>query len=234
MDYLHGHVVDGEFEAACCYEYARESAMLKEAAAKAGSAHLGEEEESWIYQYPWNLIWSCADFPRKPWNQISDRQRLDILRAFPTTKVQPLHMMEAVFLDAQGVFDELKAMAVEARAQLTRRAYKEKRQRRIYPVLKKGQWLHVLFTLDMSKKKKRLVQEFEAWLDLKENRHEHRRNLTGKTGLFKDRLKDLAVSRLYERLGFDGMPPTEKNHHRTNHGRFTTLVRASPRRCRRN
>jgi hypothetical protein len=57
----------------------------------------------------------------------------------------------------------------------------------------------------MSKKKKRLVQEFEAWLDLKENRHEHRRNLTGKTGLFKDRLKDLAVSRLYERLGFDGM-----------------------------
>jgi hypothetical protein len=32
MDYLHGDVVDGEHEAACDYEYSRESRVLREAA----------------------------------------------------------------------------------------------------------------------------------------------------------------------------------------------------------
>jgi len=32
MDYLHGDVVDNELEAACRYEYARESVVFREAA----------------------------------------------------------------------------------------------------------------------------------------------------------------------------------------------------------
>jgi hypothetical protein len=45
MDYLHGDVVDGQFRAACQYEYARESNTLRRAAeslSRDPSAHTGE------------------------------------------------------------------------------------------------------------------------------------------------------------------------------------------------
>jgi hypothetical protein len=48
------------------------------------------------------------------------------------------------------------------------------------------------------------LQEFKEWLDLPENKarlNAHQQNPTGKTGVFKDRLKDLATWRLYRELG---------------------------------
>jgi hypothetical protein len=65
MDYLHGDVVDNEFEAACYYEYAKESAFLREVARLwASKKHSYEEIKR-------SLIWQCPSFPRKTWSQLS-------------------------------------------------------------------------------------------------------------------------------------------------------------------
>jgi hypothetical protein len=65
MDYLHGDVVDGEYEAACFYEYARESTVLREVATRRGRwEELAQNDQlHLIMQYPWFLIWNCASFP---------------------------------------------------------------------------------------------------------------------------------------------------------------------------
>jgi hypothetical protein len=63
--------------------------------------------------------------------------------------------------------------------------------------------LHVIFTLDFSKSKKRLLQEFDAWLKLDENKRrlsENERDPKGTSPVHKDRLKDLATWRLYDDL----------------------------------
>src|SRR5205085_2726325 len=52
-------------------------------------------------------------------------------------------------------------------------------------------------------------------LDLPENQARfatHADDPTGTTGIFKDRLKDLAVLRLYDELGFDGLLKFTADH----------------------
>jgi hypothetical protein len=52
MDYLHGDVVDGEHEAACDYEYARESRVLRAAAGMHIAKRLGElTAEQWRAEF---------------------------------------------------------------------------------------------------------------------------------------------------------------------------------------
>ena len=201
LDYLRGVVAGDEYEAACWYEYARESSTLRDAAAGRDSA---ESAALWAVQYPWVLIRSCPSFPGKPWNQIKPSNRADILRAFDSKEIQPLHMTEAMLLDAQGVFDEFKSMAAVARAKLTRPGPRQK----AYPLLTNGRLFHALFTLDTTKTITRLLQEFDAWLNLPQNRNRFSKpenNPTGKTGVFKDRLKDLSAWRLLDELGFKRM-----------------------------
>jgi hypothetical protein len=91
MPYLHGDVVDGNFEAASQYEYARESAVLRKAAElQSGDSTLyaGElsskiEAEfqcgSWFIQPEWGFIWQCRSFPAKSWNQLSEAERIQLL-----------------------------------------------------------------------------------------------------------------------------------------------------------
>ena len=81
-------------------------------------------------------------------------------------------------------------------------------------MLHQDQWTRALFTLDFSETKKRMLERFEAWLDLPENKERlklYNRDTTGKTGESKDRLKDLATWRLYE-----GLPA---------HDRFNRLIK---------
>jgi hypothetical protein len=75
--YLHGTVVGGQFRAACQYEYARESNVLRRAAELRSSADPVEvsfkiEEEfhcgSWFMQPEWSFLWECPSFPAKSWN----------------------------------------------------------------------------------------------------------------------------------------------------------------------
>ncbi len=125
MDYLHGIVVDNKFEAACQYEYSRESDVLREAA----ELHKGGTDyheicdaleskfdcNSWFINSPWIDIWKCPSFPSKGWNQLGNEEREEILHmglfSPPANEVRPLRMNEVWLLNSMGVFDEFKAMA---------------------------------------------------------------------------------------------------------------------------
>jgi hypothetical protein len=109
---------------------------------------------------------------------------------------------EVWLLDAEGIFERLKTMA----AKVPENNRPRKPRRKAYPIIEEPPWLRVMFTLNFTKTRKRLLQEFDKWLQLPENKARfdaHAQNPVGKTGLFKDRLKDLAAWRLYRELGRD-------------------------------
>jgi hypothetical protein len=97
MDYLHGDVIDEEFEAACHYEYSRESTILREAAIavarrKRKNINLAQEVAhgiwkkyncgTWFVGYPWGFIWRCPSFPGIPWNRLGTRERRFVVSCF--------------------------------------------------------------------------------------------------------------------------------------------------------
>jgi hypothetical protein len=242
MDYLHGDVVDSEFLAACYYEYARESVVLREAARlwvskKRSSTELDEILMAIEKRFPggiwWSLVWRSPSFPRKSWNQLSSRERANIFLWFPSSQIQPLQVNDVWHLTTRGVIDQLNTMAEQAIE--TYRSGKP--QRKIYPIVEGPEivnvshprkkervpWVHVIFCLNFDKTKKRLVQEFDKWLQLPENKARfdaHKQNPTGKTGAFKDRLKDLAAWRLYRELGSKkALAFVEENRKPDEHGK---------------
>jgi hypothetical protein len=218
MDYLHGGVVDGQFKAACQYEYARESNILRRAAellsghrnADAAEISVKIEDEfhcgSWFIQPEWGFIWQCRSFPAKSWNQLTDIERADLLCGLPlsTTKVRPLLLGEVMFLTRY--LDQLKQMADKASTELRKAAAAGGARQKVYPILElpKTPIVQALLPLDFSKSKKRLLQEIGKWLDLPDNKarfDKHKRKTeTGTEKEAKDRLKDLAAWRLHREL----------------------------------
>ena len=153
-------------------------------------------------------------FSSKSWNQLSQGERAEILKGF--REIQPLRIIDVLCLTLMGVFDQLKRMEAEA----INNKRTGKRSPKVYPIIEDSRfaWVHVLFTLDFCKSRKRLLREFDMWLQSPENRARfdtHRQSLTGKTGTFKDRLKDLAAWRLYRELGCeDALAFAQKNRKR--------------------
>ena len=189
MDYLHGDVVDGEHEAACDYEYSRESRVLREAARlhRQGLSpeEIGEDIDQAFHcgglflQSPWFEFFTSAHFPETPWNSLSEEARARILRAFPL----PF---------GKGQLRSVDLAALE-RLQTAGR-------------LTAGQHSPVVFAFDWAKAKKQHCHEFKAWLDRPANKErlaKYRSRRTGKTGGHADRLKDLAAWRLFEHCGGD-------------------------------
>jgi len=248
MDYLHGYVTNDEFQAARDYEYARESKVIREAARLLRESGKTIEEvcaiieyqtfpgllsDQW-YQWPWLAFWSgSASFPEKSYNQLSERERAD-LRPFgtlPSNKVHPLPMHRLTMLDAIGVFDDFKATAANVRDERSQNPSSPP-SALDYPVMHMknksgddGPWFQALFTLDFSKDRSRLVDEFEAWLRLPVNterfeRYQPKKKIErGTAKEAKDRLKDLAAWRLYREMGCDpALEFTEKNRKRDERG----------------
>ena len=274
MDYLHGDIEDNEFEAACCYEYAKESPLLREAARlwaaqkkvfckeTASNSELDGEivlkietksgPYSSLIEHPWSLIVQCPSFRQQTtWNELSQHARAHILLAF--RRIPALRVDELWLLDESGILEELRMMA--AKAHENERLPQPKT---MYPIIEGapmfGDWdtmfanlrasrrlpqakilkdwpkerilpfrLHVMFTLDFTATKKRLLEQFDKWLQLPENQarfHSYGRKPIGTTGVFKDRLKDLAAWRLYRALGCrEALAFAEKNRKRNKNGR---------------
>lgn len=233
MDLLHGDVIDDEHEAACWYEYARQSEHLKYAAKLFrrgkrlrdwGHIKLDGKEiphpsnliqdvtdktsnrfggANWFKDWPWPEIWECSSFPKSSWNSLGEGDRKQIAYHFCAKEIQPLRMLEAWRLNALGVFSDLKLLAIDSMPDDQTSDIKS-----LLPTVHKDRWTHALFTLDFSKTKKQLVQEFGAWLDLPENKKRlaaHRKDTTGTTGAPRDHLKALATWQLREALGFEKM-----------------------------
>jgi hypothetical protein len=127
MDYLHGDVEGSHVGAAARYEYARESNLLCKAAEMFQSGKreydlwlpLEEEAdgEEWFLQGSWWAFYEFPSFPAKAWNQLSDSERKEFLRASgflpPPNLIPPLWMTEVWQLEALGIFDEFKRMAAK-------------------------------------------------------------------------------------------------------------------------
>ena len=230
MDYLHGDVVGDEFRAACQYEYARQSAVLQKAAqmlrdnptANAGEISLKIEREfhcgSWFIGTDWMFVWQCPSFPAKSWNQLSPAERTELLYGLPlsTIKPRPLVLGEVIFLT--HYLDQLKELAAKARAEWKEARAGRRRRKKVYPILElpNTSLVQVLLPLDFRKSKKRILQEIDKWLELDENKarfDKHRpKTEVGTEKEAKDRLKDLAAWRLFEKLGWEGSLQFAEQH----------------------
>jgi hypothetical protein len=230
MDYLHGDVVDGEFKAACQYEYARESNILRKAAellSRNPTAYAGEivfeverefQSGSWFISPDWMVIWQCPSFPAKGWNQLTEEERSDLLCGLPlsTKKARPLVFGEVMFLTAY--LDQLKEMADKALTESKEAAAARRPRKKFYPILElpNTPFVQALLPLDFSKSKKRLLQEISKWLEVPENKarfNKHKRTTeAGTEKQAKDRLKDLAAWKLFRELGRDGAPEFAEQH----------------------
>jgi hypothetical protein len=219
MDYLHGDVEGDQFNAACQYEYARESKILRKAAESLSrnlTAYVGEivstiEHEfhcgTWFIQPEWAFIWQCPSFPAKSWTQLSEKERAELLSGLPlsTKKPQPLVLGEVMFLTRY--LDQLKQLADKASTELREAVAAGKPRQKVYPILElpNTPFVQALLPLDFSKSKKRLLQEIGKWLDLAENKarfDKHKpKTEAGTEKEAKDRLKDLAAWRLHRDLG---------------------------------
>ena len=227
MDYLHGDIADGEFEAARDYEYSRESAVLREAArllvgnmcSEEISFHCGD----WFIQNEWSAIWECRSFPAKSWNQLKPSERAEIIKMglfpLPPGTIAPLKMNETWRLDAMGIFDEFKGMAEQVKVQRRENFGNPKPIPKSLPIIEgwpkqkmdKAPWVHALFTLDFRKTPERLKDEFCAWLRLPENeaRFGAYKHPPQRSDSFKDQLKALAGWRLYTAKGNDWLAARE-------------------------
>jgi hypothetical protein len=234
MDYLHGDVVDGEFKAACQYEYARESKILRKAAellrrdAMADAAEISFKIEDefhcgrWLIGTDWMFVWQCPSFPAKSWNQLSDAERGELLYglSLSSNKVQPLRLGEVMFLT--HYLDQLKELAGNARVELKESVAAGKLRQKVYPILelKNTPFVQALLPLDFSKSRQGLLKEIDLWLRLPENKarfDKHKRTTeAGTKRQAKDRLKDLAAWKLFRELGWEKALDFAEQHRKRN------------------
>jgi hypothetical protein len=120
MDYLHGDVVDGEFKAACQYEYARESISCAKPLNSYRVTRQHTPEKLYLRSNAnSNLavgsseLTGCSSgsvhhFRQRSWNELSEKERAVLLYGLPfsTTKVRPLLLGEVMFLT--HYLDQLK------------------------------------------------------------------------------------------------------------------------------
>ncbi len=217
MDYLHGDVDADEAELACCYEYARESKVLREAAAErdrllrrgkwtCDKTVLALDEGTptrWPCGYLGMEFLMCRSFPGKDWNELSHAEREAFTR-FERRRIPPLPMTDVWSLKASGVFDAFKTMGEKAKPVIrnVRPGQTPEPMKTVLPVLQwTGSIYRVIFDVDFSKAKHQLLDEFTEWLE--ENRKllkKFKKEKRGTTGKWLDRLKDLAAWRLYREL----------------------------------
>lgn len=194
MDYLHGDVPDGEVEAACAYEYARESRTIWEAALlrdklvpRLSSCFSFALALRWGERDPYKqaaiaamrcqgangrtvYLWAqrfmyLESFPRKDWLELGPEERRD----FQHMLVRPLPMSDVLSLEAMGVFDQFKAMAKanEPIIEDVPPGNIGKPMPYIAPILQCGKSpvYRVLFDLDFSETRTQLLNEFKEWLN---------------------------------------------------------------------
>lgn len=240
MDYLHGDVDGNEAEVACHYEYTRESKRIWEVAIRrdellagglsAENATLRAIEEiamqsDTTFNFCEIQFLMCRSFPTKDWKGLSRQERESIVRFLPTTKLRPLSMPDVWTLKAMGILDKFKTMgdAGGLVAEAVSPGKKAKLMGFVLPILQQHQsFHHAIFTLDFSKSEAQLVNEFRAWLRLRENQtrlNEFKKTRMGTTGKPLDRLKDLAAWRLFREKGNDWDATNEFANKHRNHAK---------------
>jgi len=223
LDYLHGDVADDEAEACCYYEYARASETLRKARREYNPAdpdnsslRISSHFPSWVIDGRRFCFLQCSNFPRSAWRQLTKKEREDFRRLFKPISPWPI-ITDARKLNALGVFDRLKQQA------------QEKAQGYPSPaIVGDNEIRYVVMTIDYRDGPPEVTKQFTRWLSsdanekLFKNYHKkviHRQN-PDSANWYKERLKFLAASRLYDefrdalggKLGFKAASEwTQKN-----------------------
>ena len=229
VDYLHGDIRPQEGWFACYYEFARESNALWTAADKRDKivkarhckpATAVAQVASQVTPWAWCFL-CCASFPRKDWNELTPHERNEITRLYQTKKRPPLPVMDAWTLLALARERTLRRKLLKTVLERIEKLARESEPHVIdvppgssappynpLPALlqlNESVYL-VAFEADYSKSGNDLKEQFGAWLKTPENQQllkKHKKPVTGATGLYVDRLKDLAAWRLYREFGND-------------------------------
>lgn len=222
MDYLHGDVPEDQAGIACMWEYGRESKVLWDiAAARDRSAaqnkgrgprtslerillEMDRRDGGWYPLPPfYHFLRFAAAFPKKAWNESSKGERDEILRLHPSGKPSPLPVADIGALKGWGITDSLVSKAEALRRSLDEDELKQPEDADFH--LSSGIYC-VAFKIDYSAGRAGLLKSFTAWLNTKENRERLEKNhnrTANRTDKALDRLKALAVWRLYREMDND-------------------------------
>ena len=130
LDYLHGNVADRESQAACYYEYARESETLRKARREYARAlrrfrgrrrlTLADVEQSssrifssfpgWVTAPTAVAVWQCSGYPRLPWRELTDAQQKQLLLDLASVSLGPV-ITDVRMLAGMKVFEKFEQAA---------------------------------------------------------------------------------------------------------------------------
>jgi hypothetical protein len=233
VDYVHGHLLDpdgrlvaGQRTSAVIYEYARMSHVLSELAAafqKRGGLPSQVEDEEIVQRifgrqsetpFIWSWLWigSNGHFPSRPWRDIPMSERPCPPIVTPALETLSLAQCAHYGAKARDLNDAISAEYTRRLDQASPGAEADaiNREHNSPPPavwnMDDTNQIVVAFFLDTNLSKTELVERFRRWLELPEQslRLQDARTVTNKSvAIAADRLKDLAIWRLYERYSQD-------------------------------
>jgi hypothetical protein len=227
QDYLHGDIPDDEVKAAACYEFARESAsfryaaaMFRQGAADEICAPFGvardrpDDFDFLIMQFPGPTIWSCRRFPQFPWAKLTPPVRKEIQRHFGHGAPRLFNTLDADLLAAMKVNEKLQSLAEKTRKERDKVSFRKQhniRENPMLPAVRGDQlpWVeHIVCTLDYRYGKDALVDAFRAWLEFNRTKYFDdyykppiQRDSEHSLRRYREALKNLAAARLYATFG---------------------------------
>jgi hypothetical protein len=224
LDYLHGDTPAEEVEAACYYEYARESEILRKARreydpsnAENSSLWISHYFPGWISGQPAMAVWQCPDYPALPWCELDQAQRQNISLNFGRPGPKPI-IKDVRLLNAMGVFDRFKQLAKDARGCKKPMVWGA----HCPPIIGDNEIKHVVVALNYRGGKDAMKQMFCRWVDNDANQELfkkyykkpiHKQNPDSAVR-YKEFLKFLAAWRLYDELGFEKAAEWTKKNRR--------------------
>ena len=224
MDYMHGDVSPDEETLACYWEYARESRTLwavaetcvalqkkKRWSRKRVLQYLLVERslQQWWPRTRWAYLFlASSSFPKKDWQELAPKERRRLCQNYDCRTILPLAQPPGWALKALGrVFLRSKTP--------------------VAPTLQKdGPTHYVVFEIGFSESETQLLRRLREWLRLPQNLKRLRQYATpkgakgGTAGQERDRLKDLAVWRLFRELKDWSKANDFANTHRKNKRAF--------------
>ena len=243
QDYLHGHIPDDEVKAAVSYEFARESASYRYAAAMSRKGAADEifapfdivegrpnDFDFLIMQFPGRTIWTCPRFPRVPWAKLTPPDKKEIQRHFGHGVPKPFNTLDADLLAAMKVIEKLQSLAGKTRKERKKVSFHKQHNVRENPVLAavrgdQQPWVeHIVCTLNYRGGKDALVDAFGVWLDSNRTKYFDdyyeppiQRDSEHSLRRYREALKNLTAARLYATLGLsEAKRWTRENRKREN------------------
>lgn len=222
MDWLHGDVNEDEAEIACLWEYARESKRLWDAAKRRDysrreggrrgackqfervALEMAARPGGWYPLPPFYcFLRESSAFPKTSWNDLNKTERDEILGFFSLKGTPPLSVADVSTLQGHGIIECLRN-TVEKQKRSLQEGDSPTPADAVFDVSPSIRY--VVFKIDSARGAPELLKSFKVWLGREDNqawlnRGDTKAESTADRAL--DRLKDLAVWRLFREMDND-------------------------------